>query len=116
MFGAVAIIVAGLNPSRGVSWLLSTAPFVKIGDVSYGWYLWHWPVMVFTSSLISSCPTALLIAGVVALIPTYLSYRYVEKPIRLSRAYSGRRAVVLAAVCIAVPLVLCLALGASARA
>ena len=43
---AAAALVAGvvLDSGQPVARLLSTRPFVGIGRISYGLYLWHWPV------------------------------------------------------------------------
>ncbi len=41
------IIAAGCRASRGsVEALLDRRPMQGIGRVSYGWYLWHWPLLV----------------------------------------------------------------------
>ena len=45
---AVLILMAGPSGSRfGVDRLLASRPLVYIGGISYGLYLWHWPVLVF---------------------------------------------------------------------
>ena len=76
----------------------------------------HWPFMVFAVALFSHTTTVLVLAGVAALIPTYISYRYVEQPIRHNATLIGRRAIPVAVVCIGVPVLLCGLLGLSARA
>src|SRR5262249_47439556 len=44
--GAAAIIVGGwVAPRSLVPRLLSTPLFVRVGLLSYGWYLWHWPLL-----------------------------------------------------------------------
>ena len=116
VIGTVLLIVAGTRSRHGTTRLLSTKPMVMIGDVSYGWYLWHWPFIVFTGLLWSTSTMALTTAAIVALVPTYLSYRYVEQPIRFNQTIRGRRAVLVACVCIGVPLIVCGALALSARA
>jgi peptidoglycan/LPS O-acetylase OafA/YrhL len=42
----VAILIGGvaLEPGGAVGRLLSLAPLVAIGRISYGIYLWHWPI------------------------------------------------------------------------
>ena len=45
-----------------------------------------------------------------SLLPAWLSYRYVENPIRFSPRIAGRTVLVLGAVCVAVPLAACLGL------
>ncbi len=56
-----------------------------LGERSYGIYLWHWPVLVFSRPGVDvHLPRGVLIpaqaAGTVALAA--LSYRYIERPIR----------------------------------
>ena len=56
----------------------------SIGVVSYGLYLWHWPVMVFLNEVrvgfggVGLLLIQLAIAGVLAAA----SYRWIEMPIR----------------------------------
>jgi hypothetical protein len=88
---------------------------VWVGDRSYGWYLWHWPAIVFAAVLWPNNSTALVLAGVGSLVPTMASYHFVEQPIRFNRGITGARAIRVALVCILVPFVVCFGLGLSAR-
>src|SRR5262249_33890482 len=46
VLGASLVILSGLAHPRNVSVrLLSVRPLVVVGMVSYGWYLWHWPIL-----------------------------------------------------------------------
>lgn len=51
---------------------------VHVGDVSYGWYLWHLPLMIAFNFGVRDR----LIAAGVALLCAEASLRYVERPIR----------------------------------
>ena len=108
--GACLLLAAGVATRVGFSRLLSVRPMVWIGDISYGLYLWHWPLIVFARALWPAESWAVKIAAVAALLPSWLSYRFVENPIRFhsrlgSRSLvAGRTAAALASVCIAVPI------------
>src|SRR5581483_499189 len=45
--GTAGLLLAGRGgvPAR-VTRLLATGPLTRLGDLSYGWYLWHWPAIV----------------------------------------------------------------------
>lgn len=67
------------NPRNPVSQALSMPLPVWIGDISYGLYLWHWPLIIFANATLPpSLPTKVL-ACLLAFVPAYLSYRWVEK-------------------------------------
>jgi len=108
--GTAAILVAGLFPNRGVTALLGLRLPVWVGDVSYGWYLWHWPLIVFASALWPDTGWVLAVAAIASLAPTWLSYRFVERPIRFNNGLTGRRMVAMVAACIVLPVVACLGL------
>lgn len=50
-----------------------------LGRLSYSWYLWHWPVMVIAYDRFGQHVMVGLAAGVLALIPAWLSWRWVER-------------------------------------
>ena len=76
---------------------------IFIGSVSYPLYLWHWPLLTFTRVIEGSEPALLvrLTAVLVSLILAWVTYRFVETPIRRARgptAYRRLLALSLAAV------------------
>lgn len=97
--GAALALISGLNSERMglVSRALSYRPLVRIGDLSYSWYLWHWPLIVFAAANFPHIPLeASVSAAVLSLGVAWLSERWVENPIRY-RAPERRRPIVLVA-------------------
>lgn len=76
-----------LNTSTGVSAILSSAPFVFVGRISYSLYLWHFVLLAFASYLKVDGLTAGESAFVLALgaAVSLLSWHFIEQPVRLSR-------------------------------
>jgi hypothetical protein len=92
---AVAVVIAAaVHPSRGpVGRILSFRPFCALGLVSYGVYLWHWPIYVVINPArahLTGWPLLAVQVGV-TLVIAVISYRHVEQPIRRA-AFSIRRA------------------------
>jgi hypothetical protein len=81
--GALLLLLASPN-SRVVGNLLSIKPLRTIGDLSYSWYLWHWPLIVFSEALFPGSRWAVLTAGFGSVIPAYVSYHFVENRFRSS--------------------------------
>ncbi|WP_433451935.1 acyltransferase family protein [Streptomyces sp. CA-142005] len=47
VLGACLIIAGGCaNPRLGVETILHNPVTNYVGNVSYGWYLWHWPILI----------------------------------------------------------------------
>lgn len=84
---AVAVVIAhvALVPSGLSARLLSVPPLPALGRISYGVYLWHWPVFIAANAdrtglngLTLFAVRCLLTVGI-----AYLSYVLVERPIQL---------------------------------
>ena len=100
-----ALIAAGLYRTNTVSRALSCKPLVWIGDVSYGWYLWHWPIIVYAEATFPGNLIAIVFACILSLQLAVLSKRVIEDPIR--HRSSRLPTAALAAVCIGAPLLTC---------
>ncbi|HEX6150495.1 acyltransferase family protein [Nocardioides sp.] len=81
---AVAVIAAVSVAERGrIARVLSQPVLVFLGKISYGTYLWHWPVILALKEMLATSPrviavlTVALSTGLAA-----LSYEVLEKPIR----------------------------------
>lgn len=73
--------------------VLNLRVFQKIGKFSCSWYLWHWPILVFASTLSNQVPLAVRIGLLLlSFLPAIASYRWVENPVRRS-AFLGKKPV-----------------------
>jgi peptidoglycan/LPS O-acetylase OafA/YrhL len=81
---AVAVLIAGLEAGSWIDRLLSVRPMVLVGLASYGMYLWHFPVIIFTNQRLgpTTSPELALFAVAVTFSATAVSYVVVETPIR----------------------------------
>jgi peptidoglycan/LPS O-acetylase OafA/YrhL len=99
--GAVLLLGAG-TATGGVQRLLGWRPLAWIGDVSYGWYLWHWPAIVLVGLVWPRDRGAVVVAVLGSLAAAAAMRRYVERPVQERRRW-GRNALRLAAACVLVP-------------
>lgn len=100
-----AFVVVGVNSSRWLSVVLSWKPLVGLGQISYGVYLWHWPILVvFDAPRVGRDGWRLTVFRLaLTMTAAMASWWFVERPIRrgaLGRAI-GRWAVGIAVVSIA---------------
>jgi peptidoglycan/LPS O-acetylase OafA/YrhL len=93
VLGAGLMIAGGCaRPAAGVAVLFKHSPFQLLGRLSYGWYLWHWPILMIapaalnmTSSLGLNLALAVGSFGLAA-----ASFWLVEQPIRTREALKVR--------------------------
>ena len=88
--GAAALILAGpgtVDRPRGApAAFLSSPPARYVGRISYSWYLWHWPFLVFAAAIWGPLsPPAGLAVVAAAWIPTALGNVAIEEPFRRAR-------------------------------
>ncbi|HVY96359.1 MAG TPA: acyltransferase family protein, partial [Solirubrobacterales bacterium] len=116
--GAAALILSGTALAatpRGVTairagagWVLALAPVRYVGRISYSWYLWHWPFIVFAAAIWG--PRLSVAAGLAAVaaswVPTQLTHTLIEDPVRRAPALRRlpNRAIALGLACTAVAL------------
>jgi peptidoglycan/LPS O-acetylase OafA/YrhL len=82
--GTALLVYAGRSETPPlVIRALAVRPAVGLGDLSYSLYLWHWPLIVFVTVGWSPSVFHLTIAVVVSLVLSWLSYRFVEQPLRV---------------------------------
>lgn len=98
--GTVLLIAAG-SQSWINSALLGNPVMVWFGLISYPLYLWHWPLLSFQRilSLDTQSNGASLAALALAVLLAWLTYRFVERPIRTSRRRLRPSLALVAGVC-----------------
>jgi peptidoglycan/LPS O-acetylase OafA/YrhL len=98
ILGSFCLIFAG--PTAWFNRLvLSNRLLVWIGLISFPLYLWHWPILSFMRIVENEAPSAHFrnLAVVLSVLLAWLTYYFVEKPIR-SNGKSGLKIVVLASM------------------
>lgn len=130
VLGTVLLLLAGGRTTQGVSGWLAHPALTYVGRLSYGWYLWHWPSLVFARLLWGTAGDPDLGAegaSRLGLVPTLgavavsfglaaLTFRLVEHPVRSSRTLAGSRplSIGLGSVLVATSLYAAVALHGSA--
>ena len=107
--GALLVIWAGSNGAGAMSRWLGAAPLAALGRLSYSLYLWHWPVLVlarYGQGPNASVSTRLSALGL-ALVLSFLSWRYIERPFITRNRLPTRRGL-MAGAAFAVAAGLCL--------
>ena len=101
------VVVVGSGTTGPLARVLGFAPLVSLGAISYGVYLWHWPVLLMLRREGWSGASLDLAVVAATLALSVLSYVVVESPIRRGRRLVGWRpvAVGLASVLAAAGLV-----------
>ncbi|MEI8080435.1 MAG: acyltransferase family protein [Actinomycetes bacterium] len=114
VLGTAAVLVAGAAEGRARVWearrWLATAPARYIGRVSYSWYLWHWPMLVFAAIVAGSSRLSWshgLVVVAASFVVAVLTLKLIENPIRqprnvLTRLRRTRAALLLGLLLIAV--------------
>ncbi|MBS4084666.1 MAG: acyltransferase [Rhizobiales bacterium] len=89
--GAALMIAAGQNAAINRDFLSSRA-MIFIGLISYPLYLWHWPLLAFIRIHEGDEIRILSVAAVaVSFLLAWLTYAFVEKPIRYGSIPNVRR-------------------------
>ncbi|SCY89283.1 acyltransferase family protein [Microvirga guangxiensis] len=86
--GAVLVLASTHTQSRyGVDRILASKPLVLLGDVSFSFYLWHWPILIFYTVVQNSSKVGLgsgLLILLVSLVGAYVTTRFLEQPLQRS--------------------------------
>lgn len=108
--GVILVIIASENGHLfGVQKLLGSKPFQYFGSISYGFYLWHWPLLVFYYAFFNT-ETVSLLGGVGILAVTFVlsifTIRLVEAPVRQMPVKHSKKRLAKVLVTLMMPAVL----------
>ena len=83
VLGTVLLLLFCNENRPGVSWFLSTKFMRYIGRVSYGTYLWHWPIIAYFTYLGITLGDEIKAAIVIGSIGLgAISHHFIEMPVR----------------------------------
>lgn len=91
VFGAFLVILSGSNGVKTGS-IISAKPLIFLGDISYGLYLWHWPLIVFSERLFPGNHSFVLISVLVSVFVSAIQLNFLENPLRAKTSIKGRKA------------------------
>nr|WP_255669876.1 acyltransferase family protein [Aeromicrobium wangtongii] len=107
VLSAIVIVACWTRAPGRLTQVLGSTPMRSIGLISYGLYLWHWPVMVFLDEARAGFGGVglLLVQLALTAVVAAASYRWIEMPIRrngwsalIPRDRQAARVIVLATV------------------
>ncbi len=99
--GTACLIAAGSGTYINKQWLASR-PLVWLGLISYPLYLWHWPLLTFARIFEGQTPSA-TVRGILLLVSVglaFLTYQFIERPIRFPSQHRKASRSIISILCI----------------
>ena len=108
VFAAALFIYANSGNLTRSGRVLAAKPFVFVGMISYSLYLIHWPILAFVRMEYGNTlsPTAGVTSLVASLALAYVSWRFVEQPVRKQVVFKSTRAMIVSACCVSAMLMI----------
>lgn len=99
VIGVLLVLIFGSKETL-IGSMLSNKLLVGIGLISYSAYLWHQPLLAFIRLKMLEEPTDILLLSVClfSFIPAYLSWKFIEKPMRNKKIVSGKQMLLISLV------------------
>jgi peptidoglycan/LPS O-acetylase OafA/YrhL len=82
VLGTFLVLATPARSGSIVRRLLTMRPAQRIGNLSYSWYLWHWPLIVYARAAWPDSRLAASCAALAGLGAAVVSFRFVERPVR----------------------------------
>lgn len=98
-----ALIILDKNSKSIINIILSKPVFTFIGKISYSIYLWHLPILIIGAYYFEVREYIIQYLLIIFTI-SYLSYAFVECPIRFSNKYDNKIKYILLMTCFLIPL------------
>lgn len=98
---AVSLVIVAARSGGPLARVLAVAPLRRLGRISYGAYLYHWPIFLWLTPVRTglSAPSLSVLRLAVTFAAAEVSARLIEEPVRLQRRVTHRAPVVaLAAI------------------
>ncbi len=90
-----AVLLTNSDQKTWFTKLLSTRPFVFLGDISYSLYLLHWPYLVIAKQKFGDEDRVVLVAVLLSTLSSIAMYKFVENPFR-RKSWENRKVVAMA--------------------
>ncbi|WP_417539673.1 acyltransferase family protein [Marinobacter sp.] len=92
IIGALLIIIYA-RQGTAVQRILSFAPIVYVGLISYSAYLWHQPIFAYARAISISEPSKWMMGflSVLSMLLAYVTWKLIENPFRDSRKFSRNK-------------------------
>ncbi len=92
-----AVLLTNSDQKTWFTKLLSTRPFVYLGDISYSLYLLHWPFLVIAKQKFGDENHVILAAVLLSILSSIAMYQFVENPFRI-KSWGNRKVFALSIV------------------
>ena len=86
VLGTLAMLLEGASGAPSILQGMLAWPVMQwLGRLSYSWYLWHWPFLIYAKTCLPELSwRGRLLVAVAALMLAQLTYWFLENPVRLN--------------------------------